>query len=64
MADRLLTVAEARDRLGAISRSYFYLLVARYSLPVVKLGSRTLIRESELERFIAGLPQNAIGRAA
>ena len=53
----VFTVPEAMDYLR-ISRATFYKLTANRSLPVAKLGGRTLIRKSDvdalLERSIRG----------
>lgn len=46
-----LSVKDACKRLS-ISRSFFYLLVKRGDLRPIKLGRRTLIPASELERIM------------
>lgn len=53
-ADSLLDVPEATRLLG-VSRSSLFELLRTGQLPAVKLGRRTLIRTSELRRFIANL---------
>jgi excisionase family DNA binding protein len=53
-ADSLLDVPEATRLLG-VSRSSLFELLRTGQLPAVKLGRRTLIRGSELRRFIANL---------
>lgn len=52
--DSLLDVPEATRLLG-VSRSSLFELLRTGQLPAVKLGRRTLIRTSELRRFIANL---------
>ncbi len=51
MAYRVREAAEAL----AISRSRFYELVADGKIRVLKEGSRTLVRRSELERYLDAL---------
>jgi excisionase family DNA binding protein len=48
-----LRVNDFRQRMGGISRSHFYQLVARKEIRVVKLGHRTLVPASEVERLLA-----------
>ena len=50
-----LSVTETCQRLS-ISRSFFYLLAKRGNLRAVKLGRRTLVPLSELERLVPGTP--------
>lgn len=50
--DRLLTVAQARERLGGISRSTFYNLVGRHELRSLSVGSRRFVPESAVREFI------------
>jgi excisionase family DNA binding protein len=47
-------VSEARELLGGISRSSLYRLIAAGQIRVVKLGSRTLVPASEIERLVGG----------
>ncbi len=54
----LYPVNEAREKLGGISRSSFYILVADGTLNIVKLGRRTFVHTDELERFIDSLPSS------
>jgi excisionase family DNA binding protein len=49
----LYPVPEAAAQLG-IGRSTLYELVRKGELDVVRIGSRTLIPASSLERYIAG----------
>ena len=53
--DRLLPVAEVCTRL-AISRAQFYILAAEGRIGAFKHGSRTVVPEAELRRYIAALP--------
>ena len=50
-------------RLG-VSRSFMYREIGAGRLTVVKLGTRTLIAEAELQRFAAELAQRGNQRAA
>jgi hypothetical protein len=67
-----MRVDDFRRRMGGISRSHFYELVARNEIRVIKLGYRTLVPVSEAERLLAapeksaskprqGPPANTIG---
>lgn len=47
-------VREAAEVL-AISRSRFYELIAEGKIRILKEGARTLVRRSELERYLDGL---------
>src|SRR5947207_12137493 len=49
--ERLLSVRAVSDRLG-VSRQSVYRLVAKGSLPVVKIHDRTLFRPSDVEALI------------
>jgi hypothetical protein len=49
-----MKVDDFRRRMGGISRSHFYELVARNEIRVVKLGHRTVVPVSEAERLLAG----------
>jgi hypothetical protein len=49
-----MTVNDFRRRMGGISRSHFYELVARKQIRIVKLGHRTVVPVSEAERLLAG----------
>jgi excisionase family DNA binding protein len=49
-------VSEAAQVL-AISRSRFYELVAEGRIRILKEGSRTLVRRSELERYLDDLAE-------
>lgn len=53
--DRAWSVKAACERLD-ISRGFFYAQVKAGRLRVSKLGARTLVRQAEIERFLAELP--------
>lgn len=50
--DVLLSVAEAAKRLGGISKWTIHSWLSKGRLQRTKVGSRTMIRESELARVI------------
>ena len=50
--ERLLTVSEAAQALGGISKYTIQAWLSAGKLKRSKVGSRTMIRESELERMI------------
>jgi excisionase family DNA binding protein len=50
--DRLLSIDEAARRLGGLSKYTIHAWLAKGKLRRTKVGSRTMIRESELERVI------------
>ena len=52
---RLVTLDEAREQLGGLSRGHLYELFARGDLKPVKLGRRTFIASDDLARYIAEL---------
>lgn len=56
-------IEHAAARLGG-SRSWLYREIAAGRLTVVKIGTRTLIAEAELQRFAAELAQRGSERAA
>jgi len=49
--ERLLTIEEARGRLGGISRSAFYDLMSRGAIRSVRAGSRRLIPSAAIAEF-------------
>jgi len=53
---KLLTIPEACERLR-ISRATLYKLVKRGTLPLVKVGGKSLIKEESLEKLLGTLPQ-------
>ncbi len=56
MPDRLLTIPQVQDRLGK-GRADVYALLNTGMLPSVLLGPRSRrVRESDLDAFIASLP--------
>jgi len=51
--ENLLSVEEVARRLGGLSKYTIHQWLSKGRLKRTKVGSRTLIRESELERFVA-----------
>lgn len=51
--DALYSVEEAARRLGGVSKWTVHAWLSHGKLQRTKIGGRTMIRESELERFIA-----------
>jgi excisionase family DNA binding protein len=51
--ENLLSVEEVARRLGGLSKYTVHAWLSQGRLCRTKVGSRTLIRESELERFVA-----------
>jgi len=51
--DRLFSVGEAAQYLGGLSKYTIHAWLSSGKLRRTKVGSRTMIRESELERFLA-----------
>lgn len=49
---RLISVEEARDWLGGISRSTLYALVKAKELSLVKIGSRSFVQVKDLDEFV------------
>jgi excisionase family DNA binding protein len=52
--DTLISVEEAAKRLGGISKWTVYAWLSQGRLRRTKVGSRTMIRESELQRVMEG----------
>jgi excisionase family DNA binding protein len=50
--DTLLSVEEAARRLGGLSKYTIHAWLSKGKLQRTKVGSRTMIRESELKRVI------------
>ena len=50
--DALLSVSEAAKRLGGISKWTLHAWLSQGRLKRTKIGSRTMIRESELQKVI------------
>jgi len=59
----LLGIQEARRQLGGIGNTAFYDAVKRHSIKLVKIGSRSLVPMSEIERVVAELVTAANDRA-
>jgi excisionase family DNA binding protein len=52
MLEKLISVAEAAQRLGGISKWTVHAWLSQGRLQRTKVGNRTMIRESELEKVI------------
>ena len=50
----LMSVEQAAERLGGISKWTIHAWLSKGKLRRTKVGSRTMIRESDLQAFIAG----------
>jgi excisionase family DNA binding protein len=61
--DALLSVEEAARRLGGVSKWTIHAWLAKGKLRRTKVGSRTMIRESELQRVIRDEAQEVGGAA-
>ena len=57
------SMTEAAELLGGCSRAHLYNLVARGELQVVKVGHRTLVPASEIDRLLT-VPDKPHGDAA
>jgi excisionase family DNA binding protein len=62
--DALLSVEEAARKLGGLSKWTIHAWLAQGKLRRTKVGSRTMIRESELQRVICDEPLKPEGDAA
>ncbi len=58
----LRSIQDTRVMLG-VSRTTLHLLIKSKKLNAVKIGRRTLISQSEIERFIANLSEQALSRS-
>jgi excisionase family DNA binding protein len=56
-ADKLYSVQDAAAVLGGVSKWTVHAWLAKGKLRRTKVGSRTMIRESDLQAFIAGCNQ-------
>ena len=56
--ENLLSVEEAARRLGGISKWTVHAWLAKGKLRRTKVGGRTMIRESELQRVIRDGPES------
>ena len=52
--DQLLSVEQAAERLGGISKWTVHAWLSKGKLRRTKVGSRTMVRESDLQAFIDG----------
>jgi excisionase family DNA binding protein len=50
--ERLLSIDEAAAKLGGLSKYTIHAWLSKGRLQRTKVGSRTMIRESELDRFV------------
>ena len=57
--ERLLSVDEAAAKLGGLSKYTIHAWLSKGKLRRTKVGSRTMIRESELQRVICDEPREA-----
>jgi len=63
MANRLVVpLEEACQQLGGMSRSTLYNKFARGELTPVKIGRRSYLTQTELERYVNQLPMKAVAR--
>lgn len=61
MTTVLLSVEQAAERLGGVSRWTVYSWLSQKRLRKTKIGSRVMIAEDDLEAFIAGCnPQTSM----
>jgi excisionase family DNA binding protein len=61
MNDTLHDKPEARAILGGIGSTKFHQLLASGELSGCKIGRRTFIKRSELDRYLASLPSYQAG---
>ncbi len=54
MTQSLLSVEQAAERLGGVSRWSIYSWLSQGRLRKTKVGSRVMIAEADLQAFIAG----------
>lgn len=58
--DELMSVPEAAKQAGGVSKWAVYAWISQGRLRKTKVGSRTMIRQSDLQAFIAGCnPESA-----
>lgn len=58
MVDKLLSVEQAALALGGISKWTVYAWLSQGRLRRTKVGSRTMVRESELRRVVEDQPRS------
>lgn len=51
-------------RMAGVSRSKIYLEINAGKITIIKIGSRTLISDDEIARYLDSLPEIRRGRAA
>lgn len=54
--ERAWTVEEAMKLLGGLSRASFYKLVAAGDIQLRKIGARSVVLQSDIDRFLHSLP--------
>lgn len=52
--DYLVSIADAQAKLS-LGKTFLYQLLAKDTIPAVKIGKRTCIRNSDLDKFIESL---------
>ena len=57
MSQALLSVEQAAQRLGGVSRWSIYAWLSQGRIRKTKVGSRVMIGESDLQAFVAGCNQ-------
>ncbi len=57
MSEALLSVEQAAQRLGGVSRWSVYAWLSQGRIRKTKVGSRVMIGESDLQAFVAGCNQ-------
>lgn len=62
MMQRLLSVEQAAEQLGGISKWTIHAWLSKGKLRRTKIGSRTMIREGDLQEFIATCNPKAAGQ--
>lgn len=60
LADKLYSVEDAAAMLGGVSKWTVHAWLAKGKLQRTKVGSRTMIRESDLQAFVEGC--NGVGQ--
>ena len=55
--DELLNLNQAREKLGYVGLTKLYSLLNTKEIVGVKMGKRLMIRRSEINRYIASLPE-------
>jgi excisionase family DNA binding protein len=61
--DNLLSIDEAARKLGGVSKYTVHAWLSKGKIMRSKVGSRTMIRESEIDRFIRDGEKNQVSRS-